>query len=78
VKAATWAQWQAWVQATAVVESVRAWDDGYSDRGEVVRDLRPLGGPLIVRWQGPAGPPMRAFSSKGDRQMREGPTGCAR
>jgi hypothetical protein len=71
VKATTWADWQSWVAEYAVDERVRPWDVESPGRGELVRDPRPLGGPSFIRWTGPPGPPIRSFSSKGDRELAE-------
>jgi hypothetical protein len=71
LKVKAWADWQAWIHENAVIETVRPWN-GEEGRGELQREGRPLGGPSFVRWTGPPGPPIRAFSSKGDRQMAEG------
>jgi hypothetical protein len=60
------------VQANAVIESVRPWWDEDPGRGEVARDLRPLGAPSATIWTAPPGPQIKSFSAKGDRQLREG------
>jgi hypothetical protein len=72
LKADTWGAWQEWVQANAVIETVRPWSDEDLRRGEMARDLRPLGAPSVTIWTAPPGPPVKSFSAKGDKQLREG------
>lgn len=72
VQAGTWAAWRGWLRANAVDERVRPWSDEDLARGELEQVGRPLGGPLIVRWQDPPRPVMRSVTSKGNRQMNEG------
>jgi hypothetical protein len=71
LKADTWGAWRSWLKTHAVDERVRVWSD-LGERGELERVGRPLGGPTIIHWQQPDGPPIKAFSAKGDRQLAEG------
>jgi hypothetical protein len=71
LKADSWGQWRAWLREFAVDSRVRPWSDE-GERGELERTGRPLGGPTLVVWTAPEGPPMKAFSAKGDAQLREG------
>jgi hypothetical protein len=71
IRAAKWSTWRGWVRDNAVDERIRPWSDEDPNRGELERTGRPLGGPLILRWESPAGPPFRSYAFKGDREMRE-------
>jgi hypothetical protein len=71
LKADTWGQWRAWLREHAVDTQLRPWSDE-EERGELEVVGRPLGGPSLLVWTAPPGPPIKAFSSKGDRQLREG------
>jgi hypothetical protein len=71
IRTATWKGWRQWVRDNATIETVRAWSDEDPNCGELEREGRPLGGPLILRWESPAGPPVRSYGFKGDREMRE-------
>jgi hypothetical protein len=71
LRADTWGQWRAWLREFAVDERVRPWSDE-GERGEVEKTARPLGGPQLLVWTAPEGPPIKSFSAKGDAQLREG------
>jgi hypothetical protein len=72
VQADTWAGWRAWVREHAVTSRVAPWSDEDLSRGELIRDLRPLGGPLAVKWQDRDGAVLRSTrTTRGDREMRE-------
>jgi hypothetical protein len=66
----TWGQWRAWLREHALESRVRPWSDE-DERGQLEQVAKPLGGPTLVVWTAPEGPPVKSFSFKGDRQMRE-------
>jgi hypothetical protein len=70
VQAATWSRWQSWLQANAVFETLRPWDED-ATRGSLQRDMRPLSAPVIVRWMGQPQSGYRSISYKGSKQERE-------